>query len=326
MADKAAISVRQLTKCFGNFTALEDITFSVEQGRICGFIGPNGAGKTTTLRILATLMQPDAGEINILGYNLLNIADAKLIRYRIGFMPDSFGLYPDMTASEYLEFFAAAYRIELQQRQRVVDEILEIIDLSDKRDVLVCELSRGMQQRLSLGRCLVHSPDILLLDEPASGLDPRARIELMELLRELREMGKTILISSHILAELHLLCDDIVLIDHGAVRYHGSIDEARQIFHGRHNCIRLRCHSDDPMVDPAELIGRVDWVERVAKQKNGDLLVWVDVARKPHDLAQICLEKELRLEKLLEDEPHLGDIFMHFISDRADSSSKDVRE
>jgi ABC-2 type transport system ATP-binding protein len=192
-----AVEVKNLVKSFGSKIAVSHLTFDVPEGTITGFIGPNGAGKTTTLRMLATLLKPDCGTIKIFGRD--TVSNGQYVRHQLGFMPDYFGLYEDMEVEEYLDFFAAAYHIPLHKRKQLIQDLLQLLDLSVKKNSLIGELSRGMQQRLSLGRSLVHDPKLLLLDEPASGLDPRARIELMELLRELRTMGKTIFISSHIL-------------------------------------------------------------------------------------------------------------------------------
>ena len=209
------IEVRHLTRRFGTFTAVDDISFTVGRGEAFGFIGPNGAGKTTTIRILATLLQPDEGTALIGGYDISR--DLAEVRARVGYMPDSFGLYDDMRVWEYLDFFAAAYKVPSYQRPRLIRDVLELVDLGLKREAYVQSLSRGMKQRLCLAKTLVHDPDVLLLDEPASGLDPRARIEMRELLQELCAMDKTILISSHILPELAELCTRIGIIEQGRI-------------------------------------------------------------------------------------------------------------
>jgi ABC-2 type transport system ATP-binding protein len=216
------IEIKGLTKEFKNLTAVKDLTVSVNEGDIFGFIGPNGAGKTTTIKMLATLMKPTEGYAEIAGYNVLTqIDDVKRV---IGYMPDFFGVYDDMKVWEYLDFFAAAYRIEKNKRKQIIDDVLELTDLTVKRDDYVEALSRGMKQRLCLAKTLVHDPKVLLLDEPASGLDPRARIELRELLKELRRMGKTILISSHILTELSDFCNTVGIIEQGQLRAAGEIE------------------------------------------------------------------------------------------------------
>src|SRR6266568_4534454 len=217
------IETRELTKKYGDLYALDRLTLRLEPGDVYGFIGPNGAGKTTTMRILATLLNPSWGEASVCGYSIYT--GAKDIRRAIGYMPDFFGVYDDMKVTEYLEFFAAAYRIQGPSRRKKVDEVLELVDLTYKRDALVTSLSRGMTQRLGLARVLLHDPQVLLLDEPASGLDPRARIEIRALLKELRSMGKTILVSSHILPELADICNKIGIIERGQLLFDGDVTD-----------------------------------------------------------------------------------------------------
>src|SRR5215467_4156488 len=218
------IETRDLTKMYGDFYALNRLTVKLERGDVYGFIGPNGAGKTTTMRILATLLNPTWGEASVCGYSIYN--NAKEIRRLMGYMPDFFGVYDDMKVIEYLEFFAAAYRIKGADRRRKCDQVLDLVDLGYKRDALVTSLSRGMTQRLGLARVLLHEPQVLLLDEPASGLDPRARIEMRGLLKELRGMGKTILVSSHILPELADICNKIGIIERGKLLFDGDVTSA----------------------------------------------------------------------------------------------------
>ena len=194
------IDIKGLTKRYGTLTALDNLSLNLQKGEIFGFIGPNGAGKTTTMKILACLLKPDSGDATIDGLSVRNNGDR--IRRIIGYMPDFIGVYDDLTVDEYLQFFAAAFELPRSRRRTIVDQVLELTDLTDKRHAMVDSLSRGMTQRLGVARVLIHEPKVLLLDEPASGLDPRARIEMRELLRELKRMGKTIIISSHILPEL----------------------------------------------------------------------------------------------------------------------------
>src|SRR5436853_6743666 len=218
------IETRDLTKMYGDLYPRDRPPLKLEKGDVYGFIGPNGAGKTTTMRILATLLNPTWGEATVCGYSIYN--GAKEIRRHIGYMPDFFGVYDDMKVIEYLEFFAAAYRIKGPDRRRRCDEVLELVELGYKRDALVTSLSRGMTQRLGLARVLLHQPDVPLLDEPASGLDPRARIEMRELIKELRSMNKTIMVSSHILPELADICNKIGIIEKGKLIFNGTVDEA----------------------------------------------------------------------------------------------------
>jgi ABC-2 type transport system ATP-binding protein len=214
------------------------VDLEVHQGEIFGLVGPNGAGKTTTLRILATLLAPSAGDAEIAGWSVTRNPDH--VRHVIGFMPDVFGVYDDMKVWEYLDFFARCYGIGPAGRRRMIADLLELVDLADKRDAYVQTLSRGMQQRLCLAHALVHDPEVLLLDEPASGLDPRARVELRELLRELRSLGKTILISSHILPELEELCTSVAIVDRGQVLAQGRVaDIERRLRFGAVLRVRL---------------------------------------------------------------------------------------
>jgi ABC-2 type transport system ATP-binding protein len=222
------LQVRGLTRRFGTAVAVAGIDLDVAQGEIFGLVGPNGAGKTTTLRMLATLLPPSGGDARVLGHSVRREPDA--VRRLIGWMPDSFGVYDDMRVWEYLDFFARCHGIPAARRQRLIGDLLELVDLGHKRDEYVEALSRGMQQRLCLAHALVHEPPLLLLDEPASGLDPRARVELRELLRELRAMGRTIVVSSHILPELEELCTAVAIIDHGRVLASGRVDEIQGRF------------------------------------------------------------------------------------------------
>jgi ABC-2 type transport system ATP-binding protein len=215
------IEAQNLTKRYKNLTAVQELNLTIPAGEIFGFIGPNGAGKTTTIKMLSTLIQPTSGVATVAGFNVVSQPDE--VKRVIGYMPDSFGVYEDMKVWEYLEFFAAAYRIPRSDRDGIIDEVLRLTDLNENKDDYVEALSKGMKQRLCLAKTLVHDPQVLLLDEPASGLDPRARIDLRELLKELRKMGKTILISSHILTELADFCTSIGIIERGRLLKSGAV-------------------------------------------------------------------------------------------------------
>ena len=218
------IELRDITVRFGSLVALDKLTLEIPSGEAFGYIGPNGAGKSTTMKILACLLQPDEGRATVDGLDVRK--DGDQIRRRVGYMPDFLGVYDDLTVDEYLQFFAAAFEVPRKERRQIIDGVLDLTDLTDKKDELVDSLSRGMQQRLGVARVLVHDPAVLLLDEPASGLDPRARIEMRELLVELRSMGKTILVSSHILSELHEMCSSIGIIERGELLFAGQLDHA----------------------------------------------------------------------------------------------------
>jgi ABC-2 type transport system ATP-binding protein len=220
------IEVRNFTKQYGDFLAVDDLSFTIPEGDIFGFIGPNGAGKSTTIRFLATLLQPTAGQAFVCGHSVVH--DPMAVRRVIGFMPDDFGVYDGMKVWEFLDFFAVAYEIPRAYRKKIIGEVLELLDLTSKRDEYVNGLSKGMKQRLCLAKTLVHNPPVLILDEPASGLDPRARVEMKGLLTELKSMKKTILISSHILSELADFCTSIGIIERGKLLAAGSIQEIQR--------------------------------------------------------------------------------------------------
>jgi ABC-2 type transport system ATP-binding protein len=217
----AIVETRDLTRRYGSMVALDHLTLEIPQGAIYGFIGPNGAGKTTTMRILTTLLPPSGGEAWVAGHSVLK--DPLGVRKVVGFMPDFFGVYDNMKVWEYLDFFGRSYGVAASRRATMIGELLNLVDLGHKRDAFVMTLSRGMKQRLSLARTMIHDPALLILDEPASGLDPRARIELRELLKELRALGKTVMISSHILTELAEMCTHIAIIERGHLLASGDV-------------------------------------------------------------------------------------------------------
>jgi len=217
------LEVKGLRKAFGPLVAVEGVSFTLQPGDIFGFIGSNGAGKTTTIRMLATLLEPDSGSAQLNGIDIRQ--DPMAVRKLIGYMPDHFGLYEDIKVWEYLDFFAAVYRVPKGERAGIIENVLELVGLTTKRDAFASTLSKGMQQRLSLARCLVHDPSLLLLDEPASGLDPRARAELKELITELGAMGKMVIVSSHILPELADFCNAVGIIEKGRLITHGRVED-----------------------------------------------------------------------------------------------------
>ena len=299
------IEVRDLTKKYGELFANHKIDLKLDKGDVFGFIGPNGAGKTTTMRILATLLNPTWGEAYVGGYSIYT--KPKEIRRIIGYMPDFFGVYDNMQVIEYLEFFAAAYRIKGPQRRKICDEVLELVDLGYKRNELVTSLSRGMTQRLGLARVLLHDPQVLLLDEPASGLDPRARIEIRGLLKELRNMGKTIMVSSHILPELADICNKIGIIERGELIVNSDVaDVMRQV--RKQSVLRIDVAGDRDAA--ARLLEEHDIVEAIEIDDQG---LRATLITGDHDyslLSRLLVENGHALTRFNEEEINLETAFM----------------
>ncbi len=299
------IETINLTKRYGQLVALDNLELKIEDGECFGYIGPNGAGKTTTIKILATLLQPTWGEARVCGHVVGY--ESRKIRPLIGYVPDFFGAYEDMVVQEYLEFFASAYNITGKQRIRIVGDVLELTDLVYKKDALVDGLSRGMQQRLSIARVLLHDPKVLLLDEPASGLDPRARIEIRELLKELRRMGKTIIISSHILHELAELCTTVGIIEKGELLFHGPLAD---IIRQARVASRLHVKVTEQLDLAAVVLEKLQGVKSVV-QENGQLMV--ELEKQTHDfsgIAQALLKNNFRIREIREEEVNLETAFM----------------
>jgi ABC-2 type transport system ATP-binding protein len=299
------IELKNFSKSYGDFVAVANLNLKIAAGEMFGFIGPNGAGKSTTIRFLATLLRATAGEGTVNGHSVTN--DPIGVRKSIGYMPDNFGVYDGMKVWEFLDFFAVAYEIPKTRRKAVIGDVLELLDLTHKRDDFVNGLSRGMKQRLCLAKTLVHDPPVLILDEPSSGLDPRARLEVKALLKELRSMGKTILISSHILTELADCCTSIGIIERGQLLLHGPIETVyRQIQRNRH--IEVRFTGDpaagvslirsDPKVENVEINARSCRVELAGED--------TDVQR----LMRQLVNAEVGLVSFAEKEPTLEDVFM----------------
>src|SRR5512143_3560960 len=252
------IEIKDLSKKYGKRTAVNHLNLSVEAGEIFGFVGPNGAGKTTTLRILATLLRANSGEAFVAGHSVQKAPRG--VRGAIGYMPDSFGIYHDMRVWEYLDFFGACYQLREAERKRLVNDLLELVDMTPRRDEMVDKLSRGMQQRLGLARTLIHDPQVLILDEPASGLDPRARVEIRELLVELTRMGKTVFFSTHILADVAEICTRVGIIEAGQLVAEGSLDELRLLVLPRH---RVEITLLQGAENAQELLKSIDGVESI---------------------------------------------------------------
>ncbi len=300
-----AVQTLGLTRLYGSLAALSGLDLTVNKGDLFGFIGSNGAGKTTTLRILATFLAPTAGRAIILGHDVVRDADA--VRHVIGYMPDFFGVYKDMEVTEYLDFFGACYKIPTAQREKTVNDVLELVGLSEKKGSLIGALSRGMQQRLGLARVLIHDPQLLLLDEPASGLDPRARIEMMEVLRELQRLGKTIIISSHILSELETICNRVAIIEKGKLIYSGPVQGVRdQMSSGRVVWVRVSS-------DQARAVELLKARPEVAEVAAADHEIKVTLASHDTDrsiVADALVHGGAKLIELREDEIGLEEVFM----------------
>jgi len=270
----AVVEVSGLVVAYGGFTAVQGIDFTIPKGALFGFIGPNGAGKSSTIRVLATLQKPTRGTVRIAGLNVAT--QANQVRRRIGYVPDSFGVYDDLTVREYLHFFAAAYEVPRADRERLIGDALALTDLEGKRTSPVEGLSRGMKQRLALARVLLHDPELLLLDEPASGLDPRARIEFRELLKELQRLGKTILVSSHILHELAQLCTHLGIIEAGKMVAHGELGQIMRRLDVKRSVHVQMAETTDALVAAITRINGVTAVERLPDR--------LAIAIREHDL------------------------------------------
>src|SRR3984885_16259084 len=298
-----AVHTTGLTRTYGAMIALNSLDLTVNRGDLFGFIGSNGAGKTTTLRILATFLAPSAGQAYVLGHDVVKEADE--VRHVIGYMPDFFGVYKDMEVTEYLDFFGACYKIPTAQREKTVGDVLELVGLTEKRGAIIGALSRGMQQRLGLARVLIHDPKLLLLDEPASGLDPRARIEMMAILQELQRMGKTIIISSHILSELQTLCNRVAIIEKGKLIYSGPVQGVRdQMSAGVIYWVKT---SDDP--GPAIAVLKALPTVAEAEAVDGQVKVTFASGEVDHGfVADVLVQGGVRLTGLAEDELGLEEV------------------
>ena len=300
------IEIRQLTKRYGDLVAVNHIDLKLSEGDVFGFIGPNGSGKTTTMRMIATLLQPDYGEAYVCGKSIYT--HAQEIRRLVGFMPDFFGVYEDMTVVEYLEFFAAAYRVPVDKRRGVVEEKLELVDMAFKRDAMVNQLSRGQTQRIGLAQVLLHEPQVLLLDEPASGLDPRARIEIRNLLKRLGELNKTVIVSSHILPELADVCTRVGMIEKGDLIVDGHVDEVMRKARKR---IVLHIQVNGNTDKAAALIEQHDLVESVEVDSTATILTTLMPGTLDYsDLPSDIIAGGLKLKLFREEEVNLETAFM----------------
>ena len=299
------IKTQDLTKVYGKLHAVHNLNLDLREGDLFGFIGPNGSGKTTTMKILATLLQPTWGEASVAGHSIYT--HPKEIRRLIGYMPDFFGVYDDMKVIEYLEFFAAAYRIKGERRRKVCSEKLELVGLDYKRDAFVTSLSRGMTQRLGLARVLLHDPQVLLLDEPASGLDPRARIEIRTLLKQLSRMGKTIMVSSHILPELADICNKVGMIERGEMVVNAEVAEVMKQARQK-TLLHIRVATDTDAA--AKVLGQSKLVEHIDTR---DGLIEATLAEGVVDYSElptVLIEHGHRLTLFREEEINLETAFM----------------
>jgi len=299
------IKTQDLTKVYGNLHAIDNLTIDLAEGDLFGYIGPNGSGKTTTMRILATLLQPTWGEASVCGYSIYT--HPKEIRRLIGYMPDFFGVYDDMKVIEYLEFFAAAYRIKGPARRKVCEEMLELVDLGYKRDAFVTSLSRGMTQRLGLARVLLHDPKVLLLDEPASGLDPRARIEIRGLLKQLGKMGKTIMVSSHILPELADICNKVGIIERGVLMFNGTVSDLMKLVRQR---MLLNIAVVGDCEPAARLLEQSRLVESIAIRDGQMRVTLAENVTDYSDLPTVLIDAGFKLTLFREEELNLETAFM----------------
>jgi len=300
------IKTQDLTKVYGQLHAIDNLSIDLAEGDLFGFIGPNGSGKTTTMKILATLLEPTWGEAYVCDMSIYT--SPKEIRRLIGYMPDFFGVYDDMKVIEYLEFFAAAYRIAGPERRKICDEVLQLVDLEYKRGALVTSLSRGMTQRLGLARVLLHDPQVLLLDEPASGLDPRARIEIRGLLKRLGGMGKTIMVSSHILPELADICNKVGIIERGKLLVCAEVSEVMNQVR-RRPILYIQVADETPDA-AAKTLESSDLVHKI-EIRDGQLVVTLCEGTTDYsDLPTLLIESGHRIRTFKEEDVNLETAFM----------------
>lgn len=300
------LQVTNLVKKYGKFTAVDNLSLEIGEGHIFGFVGSNGAGKTTTMKIIAGLLPPTSGEVIVDGVNIAS--RPRDVKKKIGYMPDFFGVYDDLKVDEYMDFYSGIYGIPHSERKGIADQLLELVDLSHKRDFYVDSLSRGMKQRLCLARSLIHNPRFLILDEPASGLDPRARVEMKGILRELKNMGKTILISSHILPELAELCTAIGIVDRGRMIASGTVEEIMEkLAHAGKIKVKVRERVEDAVkiLQEQPSIGEVDIQgDTIEADFKGDEQLLSDILKR-------LVVQDIPVVSFTEEGGSLESIFMH---------------
>ncbi|KGR75235.1 ABC transporter ATP-binding protein [Ureibacillus manganicus] len=301
------IEIKGLTKKYGSFVALDHFELTIDEGVVCGFVGANGAGKSTIFSILATLLSPSEGDAIIEGKSVRR--EPAEVRKQIGYMPDFFGVYDQLKVEEYLDFYGASYGIPSDKRKILIHELLELVNLTEKRNEYVDLLSRGMKQRLCLARSLIHDPKVLILDEPASGLDPRARVEMRDILKHLKSMGKTILISSHILPELSEMCDEIVVIDRGKLIAHGHVETIQAQLQGdKHIKVKIlnKLNVARAFFEEDPLISGID----IQEDKNEITFTYKGTNEQQVELLRRALQSNIPIFSLTVDEKDLEDVFM----------------
>ncbi|GKV55754.1 ABC transporter ATP-binding protein [Sporosarcina sp. NCCP-2222] len=302
------IEIKGLTKKYGSFTALDNLNLTLHEGTVFGFVGANGAGKSTTFLIMSTLLEATSGDVIIDGVNVREKPAA--VRRLIGYMPDFFGVYDQLKADEYLDFYGASYGIPVEERRKLIPQLLELVNLTHKRYSYVDLLSRGMKQRLCLARSLIHDPKVLILDEPASGLDPRARVEMRDILKTLKKMGKTILISSHILPELAEMCDEIGVIDNGRLIAHGSVPEIQAKLQGE-KVITVKVPID-AVSRALSFFEEQPHVSTIEMLETGDGITFKYLGNEVSQISllQQAVKKEIPIVSFMEHVTNLEDVFM----------------
>ena len=307
------LETRELTRYYGSFLALDKLSISIGEGELHGFVGPNGAGKTTTMRILATLLAPSSGTVSLDGVDLKK--NPRRIREMVGYMPDFFGVYDNLKAWEYLDFYARCYGIRAEKRKQMGDQLLDLVGLADKRDAYVNTLSRGMKQRLCMAHALIHDPKLLILDEPASGMDPRARADMKNILRTLREMGKTVLISSHILPELAEMCDALTIIDHGKLVFSGSVEALNEKMNGDAP-VEVHLLSDAETDEAVRIARQCPGVTAISQDGPGLLKIKLPAGDEPAAyLLQMLLQGGVKVSDFHRTPLNLEKVFMEVTAD-----------
>jgi len=299
------LEIKNLHKRYGKFYAVNDLNLSIEEGEIFGFVGPNGAGKSTTMKIICGLITATSGEVMVDGVDALRHNNK--IKEKIGYMPDFFGVYDDLKVDEYLDFYASIYKIKDANRHKTISDLLELVDLGHKRDAYVDNLSRGMKQRLCLARSLIHNPKLLILDEPASGLDPRARVEMKAILKNLKDMGKTILISSHILSELAEMCTSIGVIDNGKIVISGTVSEIMQQIYSK-RIIKVKVN--DKLEEAVMILKEFPFIDKIT---TGENLIQAGFDGGDEDMSSVLntlVNRAIPVATFMQLDGNLEDVFM----------------